>query len=193
MPAAGTDPAYIPGLTAPSPAEAEGTALEQAAEHPPEDVAPYAPDTRDVPPEADELEDVTEESAADAKEESGTETGDESGGPVFEVSDRRASITADRTGITFRLDSEMAEFSWDEVRAVEIDTPRFGRLFTVTVYISTRRWYEAEIEASARRLLKEWTAELDAVLDVYFEDSEKSEEPHNSKESKESKDQGAEL
>ena len=48
---------------------------------------------------------------------------------------------------------------------------RFGRRFTVTVHLATRRWFDAEVEAPARSLLKEWTAELDAVLDAYFEES----------------------
>lgn len=49
--------------------------------------------------------------------------------------------------------------------------PRFGRRFTVTVHMSTRRWFNAEVEAPARSSLKGWVAELDAVLDAYFEES----------------------
>jgi hypothetical protein len=156
---AGTDPAYFPGLTPPGPAEAEGTASEQAAGHPPEDAV---------------SEDAAPEEAAGAEEEPGAEEESEAGvdGPVFEVSDRRGSITAGHTGIVFRLDGETAEFRWDEIGAVEVDTPRFGRRFTVTVYTTTRRWYEADVEVPTRSLLKKWAAELDAVLDACFEDSE---------------------
>ena len=95
-------------------------------------------------------------------------------GPSFEVSDRRGSITADHTGVRFRLDGEEAEFAWDEIGAVEIDTPRFSRRFTVVVYTTNRHRYENDVEASAKNLLKEWTAELDGVLDTYFEDAEAS-------------------
>ncbi|NUP37819.1 MAG: hypothetical protein HOY76_12575, partial [Streptomyces sp.] len=92
------------------------------------------------------------------------------GEPLFEVSDRRATILADKVGIVFRLDEEEADFTWDEIGAVEIDTPRFGKRFKVTVYTGPRRWFEAHVEAKSRGLLKTWTAELDAVLDEHFED-----------------------
>ena len=91
-------------------------------------------------------------------------------GPVFEVSDRRASILVNAEGVTFRLDDEVAEFGWDEIGAVEIDTPRFGRRFTVTVYTGPRRWYEGEVEAPGRSHLKQWAADLDAALDAWFDD-----------------------
>ena len=93
-------------------------------------------------------------------------------GPVFEVSDRRGSITADRTGVRFTLDGEEAEFGWDEIGAVEVDAARFGRRFTVTVYMTTRRWYSAEVTAPAKSHLREWAAELDVALDAYFEQTE---------------------
>ncbi|MER8002280.1 hypothetical protein [Streptomyces sp. NPDC095613] len=184
---AGTDPAYIPGLTAPRPAAVpEPDPEQEVAERRPDDSDTHEaqreePAERDPGaeegsggadgpgqepggPEPDGKESRGEESGA---EESATEEGT---GPAFEVSDRRAAIIADRTGITFRLDGEEAEFGWDEIGAVEVDTPRFGRRFAVTVYTGPRRWYEADVEAPARRLLKEWTADLDAVLDAYFED-----------------------
>jgi hypothetical protein len=94
----------------------------------------------------------------------------EADGRAFEVSDHRGSITADHRGIRFRLDDEEADFHWAEIGAVEIDTPRFGRQFTVTVHMTSRHTYETDVEAPARSLLKEWTAELDAVLDIHFED-----------------------
>jgi hypothetical protein len=93
-------------------------------------------------------------------------------GPVFEVSDRRSAIIADHLGITLRLDDQEAEFRWNEIGAVEIDTPRFGRRFAVTVYTTSRRWYSGDVEAPSRSRLKEWTTELDAVLDARFEDAE---------------------
>ncbi len=157
---AGLDPAYIPGLVPARPVEAEegdeaapeqvtdGTAAEEAPEEPAAVEAPEDSEDSDAEPE------------------------DEDDGPVFEVSDRRASVVADRAGITFRLDEEVAEFGWDEIGAVEIDTPRFGRRFGVTVYTSSQRWFQAEVDATSRAELKTWAAELDAVLDVRFEDPE---------------------
>ncbi|MFI1014655.1 hypothetical protein [Streptomyces sp. NPDC020965] len=108
-----------------------------------------------------------------ADEESGDEPDD---GPVFEVSDRRGSIVADATGVTYRLDEEKADFRWDEIGAVEIDTPRFGRRFSVTVYLSGQRWFQHDVEATSKDQLKTWAAELDAVLDARFEDGEAGEE-----------------
>ncbi|MFI9583586.1 hypothetical protein ACIHCQ_17450 [Streptomyces sp. NPDC052236] len=151
--AAGTDPAYIPGLTGPRPAESEDAVPEQTEEAMPDD----APE-------------VEEEAKEEAREEEAKEEEEEEG-PVFEVSDRRGSITADRAGVRFRLDDQEAEFLWSEIGAVEIHSPRFGRRFTITVHLSSRRWFNTEVEAAARSQLKEWTAELDAVLDAYFEES----------------------
>ncbi|MFD7866943.1 hypothetical protein [Streptomyces sp. NPDC059783] len=170
--AAGTDPAFIPGLTAPRTAatadkdpeeteEPEGTAAkdaatyEVAAEAVPEDAAP---DDEPAPAKAaDDEEDESDEDAAD--------------GTSFAVKDRRGSITADRAGIRFTLDDQEADFRWDEIGAVELKPARFGRRFTVTVHMSSQRWFNAEVEASARSELKEWTEGFDAVLDAYFEES----------------------
>ncbi|MFD7443873.1 hypothetical protein [Streptomyces sp. NPDC059909] len=155
VPAVGLDPAFIPGLMPPraeAPAEADDAPSEQDGPAAPTDAAPVE----------EPLDAKTQEDPAD----------DADDGPVFEVSDRRSTIVADRTGITLRLDGEEAEFGWDEIGAVEIDTPRFGRRFGVTVYISERRWFQADVEAPSRAVLKEWAADLDAVLDARFEESE---------------------
>ncbi|MGW8668543.1 hypothetical protein [Streptomyces niveus] len=155
-----------------------------------------ADDTKDVPPEAaDEAvaDKVTEEAQApetpDADESDGAEEAagpvaltknatdtdstadDDEDGPVFDISDRRASMTADRTGVRFQLDETEAEFGWDEIGAVEVETPRFGRRFTVTLHTTGRRHYQSDVDAPSRSRLKAWTAELDAVLDRYFEES----------------------
>jgi hypothetical protein len=174
MHAAGTDPAYVPGLLPPRPAEgaAEETP-EEAVETPPEDTAPEGAAVA-VP--ADLTVDEDDEEAVD--DPAAAEEDVEDDLPVFEVADRRASITADRVGITFKLDGEVAEFGWDEVGAVEMDSPRFSRRFSVTVYTTSRRWYQADVEAPSRGAVKEWTAQLDAVLDARFEDApEEPEEP----------------
>ncbi|CAM5741077.1 Lsr2 protein OS=Streptomyces microflavus OX=1919 GN=HUT09_27795 PE=4 SV=1 [Streptomyces microflavus] len=49
--------------------------------------------------------------------------------------------------------------------------PAPGHRSPVTVHLSTRRWFNAEVEAASRTQLKEWPAALDAALDAYFEES----------------------
>ncbi|MET9668893.1 hypothetical protein ABZY19_26545 [Streptomyces sp. NPDC006475] len=169
--AAGLDPAHIPGLVPPRPAEGDetdaavpeqATDAEQAEEAPPKDAAPERVTSEGKGPDAE----------GSAPEDPGKEGSAGDDGPVFEASDRRGAIVADAEGITFRLDEEEARFGWDEIGAVEIGTPRFGRRFGVTVYVSSQRWFENDVEASSKAELKQWAAELDAVLDARFEDSD---------------------
>ncbi|MEU5537267.1 hypothetical protein [Streptomyces sp. NPDC020362] len=155
---AGFDPAFIPGLTAPvrgEPEDAKPTAESEGGPEPAEE--PEAP-AAEAPaePEADE--------AAEAEEEA------PEGGPVFEAADRRAKFVADHRGLRLSLDEENCEFRWDEIAAVETESPRFGKRFTITVHTPDRRWYPIEIEATARARFKEWEDQLDAVLDAYFEE-----------------------
>lgn len=182
VPAAGTDPGHIPGLTPPRPDETEEvTAEAKTATEAPEEAPEEAADQPvDDAPEADEAAEEAEAEAeepdeqaedADKTEDAAEDDAEPEDGPVFEVSDRRGSITAGHSGVAFHLDGENAEFSWDEIGAVEIDTPRFGRRFSVTVYTTAHRWYAADVDAPARGALKEWTAQLDEVLDAYFEDT----------------------
>jgi hypothetical protein len=148
---AAVDPAAIPGLTSPVPAEPEDGVPEPAEEAAPEEAT----------------------SAAEAEEEAETEAATETEapeGPVFEASDRRAKIIADHSGVRLYLDDQECEFRWDEIGAVETETSRFGKRFTVTVHTPDRRWYPVEIEAKAKTQHQEWETELDAVLDTYFED-----------------------
>ncbi|MFF2525102.1 hypothetical protein [Streptomyces liangshanensis] len=117
---------------------------------------------------------VSGEASGDTAEDAAADTTDRTApadGPAFEVSDRRASIAADSDGVRFTLDDEAADFRWDEIGAVEIGIPRFGRRFTVTVHTITRRRYHVDVDAPARSGLKEWSAELDDVLDAYFEEA----------------------
>lgn len=108
--AAGTDPAFIPGLTAPVTARTPDTSLEQPdleetepeqaeqekpeqdrPEHDrPESEATQERSADDAAPGGDASDDGDSEAAADGKEAVD--------GPSFEVSDRRGSITADRAG-----------------------------------------------------------------------------------------------
>ncbi|MER8155908.1 hypothetical protein [Streptomyces sp. NPDC094472] len=184
MHTAGTDPGYVPGLTSPRPADVEEDAPDNAAERPPEEVTAEddvdeaegaegegADAEAESDDEADAKGDVASDGEADGDGAEAEDDGGEDGGVVFDVSDRRGAIRAGRHGVAFELDGEKAEFGWDEIGAVEVDTPRFGKRFGITVYMTNRRWYTADVEAPARKLLKEWTAELDAVLDAYFEDS----------------------
>lgn len=50
-------------------------------------------------------------------------------------------------------------------------TARTARRFTLTVHVSSRRWFNGEVVAESRKRLKEWPEELDVVLDAYFEES----------------------
>ncbi|NED91244.1 hypothetical protein G3I76_65595 [Streptomyces sp. SID11233] len=172
--AAGTDPAYIPGLTAPratgkadeEPEPTEEPAPEDAV---PEDAAPAEAEAASGDAESDG--EAVAEAADDEEEDEDEKANTGEDGPAFAVSDRRGSITADRAGIRFTLDDQEADFRWDEIGAVELKPARFGRRFTITVHMSSMRWFNAEVEAAARSSLKEWTEGFDAVLDAYFEES----------------------
>ncbi|MFF3813638.1 hypothetical protein ACFYX6_25900 [Streptomyces bacillaris] len=170
--AAGTDPAFIPlpGLAAPAAprkAEPEAEADPKTESEPEPEEAPEAATDAD----ADGGADAEAESTEGPEAESTPEAEGAEDGPVFEISDRRGSIRVAREGVRFTLDDQEAEFDWAEIGAVEMHPARFGRRFTVTVHLSTRRWFNAEVEAANRAQLKEWPAELDAVLDAYFEES----------------------
>ncbi|MFB8208544.1 hypothetical protein [Streptomyces sp. NPDC056010] len=158
--AAGTDPAYIPGLTAPRPAE--------AVEEEPENETTEEPAVADAVPEPADEAPVAQEDEEDEQEKSDEEAAE---GPSFEVSDRRGSISAGPEGVRFTLDDQQADFGWDEIGAVELKQARFGRRFTVTVHLSSQRWFNGEVEAPSRGSLKEWTEGFDAVLDTHFEES----------------------
>ena len=187
---AGFDPAFVPGLTAPAvssekpentkPRDAEPEDAKAEAAEPEESSAekPEA-DKADVE-EADIEKAVAEDDDADDDAEESGEESSEGDGPVFEASDRRAEIVADEKGVRLRLDDQACEFRWDEIGAVETETPRFGKRFTITVHTPDRRWFPIEIEASARSRFAEWETQLDAVLDAYFDDGAEDEDdgPH---------------
>ncbi|GGW85382.1 hypothetical protein GCM10010297_02660 [Streptomyces malachitofuscus] len=164
---AGFDPAFIPGLTSPASGREE-------------DAEAKTDDPQDgTVPEADAGTEPDEEAAGAAEESRASEDGSEASeedpepapeGPVFEASDRRARIVADHSGVRLRLDDQECEFRWDEIGAVETETPRFGKRYTVTVHTPDRRWYFLEIEADSRNRFAEWDAGLDAVLDEYFDE-----------------------
>ncbi|MGW7239008.1 hypothetical protein [Streptomyces sp. NPDC054804] len=161
---AGFDPAFIPGLTSPASAQ-------------PEDAQAKDAEAKAAEAEEGEAVEGTAEPAsatrAAADEDDDEETVD---GPLFEASDRRARIVADRQGVRLSLDEEKCEFRWDEIGAIETEAPRFGKRFTITVHTPDRRWYPIEIEATSRSRFKEWEDDLDAVLDAYFEDGEAEED-----------------
>ncbi|MEU7966930.1 hypothetical protein AB0D09_26165 [Streptomyces sp. NPDC049097] len=159
---AGVDPAFIPGLTSPaSTAESE----DRQDDTVPEETSPVEDRvSEEEPAAADDEPDAEDEPEAEPEEESASD------GPVFEASDRRARIVADHSGVRLRLDDQACEFRWDEIGAVETETARFGKRFTVTVHTPERRWYPIEIEADSRSRFQEWETRLDAVLDAYFED-----------------------
>jgi hypothetical protein len=166
VPAAAVDPAYVPGITSPAPATSEDPAEEAGTD--PVDATPDQ-ESEEAAPEETASEDARSDGAPTAAGAPADEDG-EAGGPVFEASDRRASVRADRRGVVLRLDDQEAEFRWDEIGAVETESPRWGRRFTVTVHTPERRWYPLEIEAAARARFAEWEKQLDAVLDAYFQE-----------------------
>jgi hypothetical protein len=157
---AGFDPAFIPGLTSP----ASGRTEDDGPERDPE--VAEAEEAEEAAPEQEE----TPETSPSEPEEADAD------GPVFEASDRRARMVADHRGVRLSLDDQECEFRWDEIGAVETETARFGKRYTVTVHTPDRRWYPIEIEAPARSHFTEWDARLDAVLDAYFEDGEAEED-----------------
>ncbi|MEU0651331.1 hypothetical protein ABZ485_03620 [Streptomyces albogriseolus] len=178
---AGFDPAFIPGLTAPATGREEDAKDTKDAPGTDGD-GTVADAATEAAPEAEESEKPGDSPAAEAAEavEAAEESEDDEpepapGGPVFEASDRRAALVADHRGVRLRLDDQECEFRWDEIGAVETETARFGKRYTVTVHTPDRRWYPLEIDADSRSRFAEWDAALDKVLDAYFDDG--AEEP----------------
>ena len=183
---AGTDPAFVPGLTPPpqpGPPEASrsddeaaddasGAAerTEQGREDEEATARDAAADGSDAAADAGEETDEKADEGADEKAGETAEEGEEpADGPVFTAFDLRGSITAKRSGITLDMDGEEAQFDWEEIGAVQIDTSRLRRRLTVTVHTTGHVAYEAELKAPSRRDLATWESELDAVLDAYFD------------------------
>ncbi|MFI6806888.1 hypothetical protein ACIBO6_17945 [Streptomyces luteogriseus] len=160
---AGFDPAFIPGLTSPASERTEEDGPEKEPEVADAEEAEETDAAAAEPEEAAKTEAAAEVSPSEQEEDTETD------GPVFEASDRRARMVADHRGVRLSLDDQDCEFRWDEIGAVETETARFGKRYTVTVHTPDRRWYPIEIEAPARSHFKEWDEQLDAVLDAYFE------------------------
>lgn len=173
---AGFDPAFIPGLKSPTTAKPEDPTEVGEPDADEKAVDEETVDAKAVEGETVDAEAVEGE-AADAEAADGEiADGDAvlegpSDGPVFEAADRRAKIVADARGVHLTLDDQQCEFRWDEVGAVETETARFGKRFTLTVHTPDRRWYPIEIEATARSEFKKWEDALDAVLDAYFDEN----------------------
>lgn len=206
--AAAVDPSHIPGLTAPvsvtkekqeEPEDSKPTESAEPAET--EETDEAAPKRKKAEADAEDAKDSEDEdeeaSAHDSASEDGAEPAEDSDrvaddeaaegaegsdGPVFEAADRRARIVADSAGVRLKLDDQECEFGWDEIGAIETESPRFGKRFTVTVHTPDRRWYPIEIEAKAKSDHKTWETAIDEVLDAYFEDEkgEKAEEAEKS-------------
>ncbi|WEH15576.1 hypothetical protein [Streptomyces sp. VNUA24] len=182
--AAAVDPSHIPGLTAP-------VSVTKEKQEEPEDIKPTEPvEPDEAAPERNEPAaaeaskslakapaEAAPTAAEDAEEtrdaEDDTDGTDEpADGPVFEAADRRARITADSRGVRLRLDDQECDFGWDEIGAIETESPRFGKRFTITVHTPDRRWYFLEIEAKAKSEHAVWEKQIDEVLDAYFDDGE---------------------
>ncbi|MFF5977545.1 hypothetical protein ACFY78_01700 [Streptomyces olindensis] len=153
---AGFDPAFIPGLTSPASARTEEDGPEKE---------PEVAEAEEAAPEAEEKDTASSPEPEEPEEDAAAD------GPVFEASDRRSRIVADHRGVRLCLDDQECEFRWDEIGAVETETARFGKRYTVTVHTPDRRWYPIEIEAPARSRFAEWDEQLDAVLDAYFDEN----------------------
>ncbi|MGW4442641.1 hypothetical protein [Streptomyces sp. NPDC004682] len=160
---AGFDPAFIPGLTPPA-----KPAAEAGSPGPEEERKPKAEREPEAEADTEAEAEASAEPEAGEPDDGSPETPD---GPAFEAADRRARILADRTGVHLTLDEENCEFTWSEIAAVETESPRFGKRFTITVHTPDHRWYPIEIEAKSRSDFKQWESELDAVLDAYFEEA----------------------
>ncbi|MFF7264697.1 hypothetical protein ACFZCL_31080 [Streptomyces sp. NPDC008159] len=174
--AAAVDPSHIPGLTAPvsvtkekqeEPEDIKPTESAEQAETVDADEAVAAEPDAELDSEADDEPDAKADSDPDAKAD-----GEAVEGPVFEAADRRAKIVADHRGVRLRLDDQACEFRWDEIGAIETESPRFGKRFTITVHTPDRRWYPIEIEAKAKSEHAAWETRIDEVLDAYFEDGD---------------------
>ncbi|MET9881127.1 hypothetical protein ABZZ36_42120 [Actinacidiphila glaucinigra] len=179
--AAGTDPAYVPGILVPQPDGDDRTEAAASGTGGAPD-APADATTGTVPSPATAAEESDTETETDTETDTeGEDDGEATEGSgedrVFEAADRRGAIRADRHGLVFRLDDTEAEFPWKEIRAVEIDVPKWGHRFGVTVYLSERRWFETWADAPSRRQLRAWSDEFDAILDIYFEPGTEKHDP----------------
>ncbi|KFF99772.1 hypothetical protein IQ62_16595 [Streptomyces scabiei] len=203
--AAAVDPSHIPGLTAPvsvkkekqeepediKPTEpVEPTETEEPDEAAPERDEPAAAEKPSKPSlakasaertsaddEADSEDDGTDDDAEADSDTPDAEAAEEvTDGPVFEASDRRAKIVADSRGVRLRLDDQECEFGWDEIGAIETESPRLGKRFTVTVHTPDSRWYPIEIEAKAKSEHAAWEKQIDEVLDAYFDEGTEEKE-----------------
>ncbi|MFD8935837.1 hypothetical protein ACFV0R_11325 [Streptomyces sp. NPDC059578] len=161
--AAAIDPAHVPGLATPVAVPQPGVVDRTESGPDPDPESDPEPET-----DADSWAEADDDSSGE-EPDAGTETSD---GPVFEVSDRRGSIVVDETGVRFTLDDQAAEWTWDEIGALEITTGRFPRRLTLYVHTPDRRWYPNEIRASSRAELTRWSEELDAALDAWFDDAD---------------------
>ncbi|MEU6847532.1 hypothetical protein ABZ930_37300 [Streptomyces sp. NPDC046716] len=172
---AGFDPASVPGLTSPvketvvedaqaTEAEADESAGEVSARDEPDRPSLEKETPEDAVAAADAVD--AEEADSEAEEEPAAEA--KADGGTLEAKDRRGSITVDATGVRYTLDDQQADFTWDEISAVEYGTSR--KRLTVTVHTPNSRWYPNDVEAPDKSRLKEWTESLDKALDAYFED-----------------------
>ncbi|MEU3554148.1 hypothetical protein [Streptomyces fragilis] len=173
-PPAAVDPALIPGLTVPVTADGapEDAAVPDAASDEADAVV------EDAAPEPEGAAGAAAAGGADDSGEAAEDLGEGASapapvpdGPVLEAKDFRARLVADHAGIRLCLDDQECEFRWDEIAAVETSTSRFGKRYTVVVHTPERRWYWIEIDAKSRADVARWETELDAVLDVYFEEA----------------------
>ncbi|MEU4348030.1 hypothetical protein [Streptomyces sp. NPDC023838] len=169
--AAALNPAHIPGLMPASAAEPELKPEAKSEPTPePEPTSEHQPDAETQTEAETETEDAAVEDRGPAAAPEVDDDANPEGGPVLFASDRRGSITADRSGIRLRLDDEEADFGWDELSAVEYATSRWSRRFTITVHLPRPRWFRTDVQAEDRASLAQWSEQLEEVLNAYFEE-----------------------
>ncbi|MFE9552306.1 hypothetical protein ACFYMW_06430 [Streptomyces sp. NPDC006692] len=173
---AATDPAYVPGLVPARAVAPEETREEGAVPEADEADGVRAAAEKEVAGVGAALADagvrgLEDESGAEADAAADTDMASTAdGGPSCEMSDRQGSFVADSRGVRLRLADEEADFRWDELSAVEYSTPRWSRRFEIVVYTPERRRFSHDVQAADRATLTEWTEQLEAVLDAYFEE-----------------------
>lgn len=168
--AAALNPAHIPGLMPAQAAAPEASTEGQSAAEPGPEPEAEAVTAAEPGPTAAPAADTEPEAESDDPAPGHPVPGAAEDGPAFLASDRRGSITADRSGIRLRLDDEEADFGWDELSAVEYATSRWTRRFTITVHLPRPRWFRMDVQAEDRASLAQWSEQLEEVLNAYFEE-----------------------
>jgi hypothetical protein len=88
-------------------------------------------------------------------------------GPDFLAADRHNSVVVDAAGVAFEMRGLTADFPWPVVRGVHYRPGPDEKVLMVAVVHVGGRVFECRVNAKRREKLKEWFAELAAVLGYY--------------------------